>query len=69
MITLHAILSGSSAVMCYSLQVIRQSLATCLLLYGCNRAFLISSGLVLESEVRGLPSRYVARCGTEATTG
>ncbi len=39
------------------MQVIRQSLATCLLLYGCDRTFLISSGLILESEIQGLPSR------------
>ncbi|TFK89146.1 hypothetical protein K466DRAFT_545801 [Polyporus arcularius HHB13444] len=39
------------------LQIIRQSLATCLLLYGCEREFLLSSGLVLETEIRGLPSR------------
>ncbi|KAI1795782.1 hypothetical protein LXA43DRAFT_1163651 [Ganoderma leucocontextum] len=38
-------------------QVIRQSLATCLLLYGCDRTFLISSGVILESEIQGLPSR------------
>ncbi|TBU65728.1 hypothetical protein BD310DRAFT_803111 [Dichomitus squalens] len=38
-------------------QVIRQSLATCLLLYGCDRTFLISAGLILESEIQGLPSR------------
>lgn len=41
----------------YRVQVIRQSLATCLLLYGCDRAFLTSSGLILESEIQGLPSR------------
>ncbi len=41
------------------LQIIRQSLATCLLLYGCEREFLLSSGLVLETEIRGLPSRWV----------
>ncbi|KAI0831397.1 hypothetical protein BC628DRAFT_1312212 [Trametes gibbosa] len=39
------------------LQLIRQSLAACLLLYGCDRAFLQSCGLIEESEIRGLPSR------------
>ena len=39
------------------MQVIRQSLATCLLLYGCDRTFLVSSGLIVESEIQGLPSR------------
>ncbi|KAI0324520.1 hypothetical protein GY45DRAFT_1288775 [Cubamyces sp. BRFM 1775] len=39
------------------LQLIRQSLASCLLLYGCDRAFLQSSGLIEESEISGLPSR------------
>ncbi|KAI9070388.1 hypothetical protein FKP32DRAFT_1586228 [Trametes sanguinea] len=40
-----------------ALQVIRQSLATCLLLYGCDRTFLQSAGFIEEKEVQGLPSR------------
>ncbi|CDO71214.1 hypothetical protein BN946_scf184863.g9 [Trametes cinnabarina] len=39
------------------LQVIRQSLAACLLLFGCDRTFLQSAGLVEENEIHGLPSR------------
>ncbi|KAI0670290.1 hypothetical protein C8Q78DRAFT_114403 [Trametes maxima] len=39
------------------LQLVRQSLAVCLLLYGCDRAFLQTSGLIEENEVQGLPSR------------
>ncbi|KAH9856975.1 hypothetical protein C2E23DRAFT_892456 [Lenzites betulinus] len=39
------------------LQFIRQSLAACLLLYGCERDFLKAARLIEESEIRGLPSR------------
>ncbi|KAI0748219.1 hypothetical protein C8Q80DRAFT_1104066 [Daedaleopsis nitida] len=49
------------------LQVIRQSLSTCLVLYGCERGFLLSSGMVLESEIRGLPSRR--KLNARAVTG
>ncbi|KAI0362213.1 hypothetical protein OH77DRAFT_1416438 [Trametes cingulata] len=38
-------------------QLIRRSLAACLLLYGCDRNFLQTSGLIEESEIRTLPSR------------
>ncbi|KAI0780831.1 hypothetical protein BD413DRAFT_500442 [Trametes elegans] len=38
-------------------RLIRQSLSACLLLYGCDRAFLQTSGLIEEDEVRTLPSR------------
>ncbi|KIY43409.1 hypothetical protein FISHEDRAFT_10379, partial [Fistulina hepatica ATCC 64428] len=40
-----------------SLRFVRMSLATCLLLYGCDRAKLLSLGLVLQEEVENLPSR------------
>ena len=35
----------------------KQSLATCLLLFGCEREKIISLGFVEEVEVAGLPSR------------
>ncbi|KAI8998560.1 hypothetical protein BD414DRAFT_519687 [Trametes punicea] len=40
-----------------ALRLIRQSLSACLLLYGCDRGFLQSAGLIEEKEIRGLPSR------------
>ncbi|KAG0707722.1 hypothetical protein DFH29DRAFT_594927 [Suillus ampliporus] len=36
---------------------IRQSLATCLLLYGCDRAMLVSNGMITEEDIKNLPSR------------
>ncbi|TDL27495.1 hypothetical protein BD410DRAFT_782583 [Rickenella mellea] len=39
---------------------IRQSLATCLLLYGCERRHLLSVGMVKEHEINHLPSRRKA---------
>lgn len=36
---------------------IRQSLATCLLLYGCDRALLTSNEMVTEEDIKNLPSR------------
>lgn len=36
---------------------LRQSLATCLLLYGCDRQGLINLGMILEDEVKNLPAR------------
>ncbi|KAG1756739.1 uncharacterized protein EDB91DRAFT_1332497 [Suillus paluster] len=36
---------------------IRQSLATCLLLYGCDRAMLDSNGMITEKDITNLPSR------------
>ena len=36
---------------------LKQSLATCLLLFGCEREKIISLGFVEEAEVTGLPSR------------
>lgn len=38
---------------------IRQSLATCLLLYGCDREALKSGGIILEEEIKVLVSRKV----------
>jgi hypothetical protein len=38
---------------------IRLSLATCLLLAGCARGDLIGHGMVVESEILQLPSRFV----------
>jgi hypothetical protein len=38
---------------------IRLSLATCLLLAGCTRSDLIGHGMIMESEVLQLPSRFV----------
>ncbi|OAX44683.1 hypothetical protein K503DRAFT_196614 [Rhizopogon vinicolor AM-OR11-026] len=40
-----------------ALSFIRQSLATCLLLYGCDRAMLVSNGMVLDEDIENLPSR------------
>jgi hypothetical protein len=37
---------------------IRLSLATCLLLAGCVRGDLVGHGMVMESEVLQLPSRF-----------
>jgi len=39
---------------------IRLSLATCLLLAGCARADLVRHGMVMESEVLQLPSRFAS---------
>jgi hypothetical protein len=39
---------------------IRLSLATCLLLAGCGRNVLVSYGLIMESEVLTLPSRFAS---------
>jgi hypothetical protein len=36
---------------------IRQSLATCLLLYGCDRASLTSNEIITEGDIKNLPSR------------
>lgn len=33
----------------------------CLLLYGCDRQYLLSQNLVLEAEIKALPSRCVSR--------
>jgi hypothetical protein len=38
---------------------IRLSLATCLLLAGCARGDLIGHGMIVESEILQLPSRFV----------
>ena len=38
---------------------LRQSLSTCLLLYGCERNKLLSTGMVVHEEITGLLSRYV----------
>ncbi|KAK7054868.1 hypothetical protein VNI00_003331 [Paramarasmius palmivorus] len=43
----------------------RQSLATCLLLYGCDRKKVIDGGLVLEDEVRAFPSRLMLNLNVE----
>ncbi|OJA10550.1 hypothetical protein AZE42_03139 [Rhizopogon vesiculosus] len=40
-----------------ALSFIRQSLATCLLLYGCDRAMLVSNGMVIDEDIENLPSR------------
>jgi hypothetical protein len=42
---------------------IRLSLAMCLVLYGCDRQYLISIDLVKVDEIGHLPSRYAASCG------
>ena len=39
---------------------IRLSLAACLLLAGCVRGVLVSYGLIIESEVLALPSRFAS---------
>ncbi|PPR08077.1 hypothetical protein CVT24_010538 [Panaeolus cyanescens] len=39
------------------LRIIRQSLASCLRIYGCDRNSILSTGIVIEDEVRELPSR------------
>jgi hypothetical protein len=49
-----------------SLIIIRMSLSACLLLYGCDRSKLVDIGLILNSEVENLPSRY-AYCDTHYT--
>ncbi|KAL0071388.1 hypothetical protein AAF712_001245 [Marasmius tenuissimus] len=40
-----------------SLTVVRQSLAVCLLAYGCDRQKILGDDLVLEDEIKGLTSR------------
>ncbi|KAG1878063.1 hypothetical protein DFJ58DRAFT_648717 [Suillus subalutaceus] len=40
-----------------ALTFIRQSLATCLLLYGCDRAMLTSNEMITEEDIKNLPSR------------
>ncbi|KAH9946036.1 uncharacterized protein BXZ73DRAFT_86240 [Epithele typhae] len=50
------------------LQVIRQSLATCLLLYGCDRTYLQTCGMILEDEVKGLPSRRKLHARNQSVT-
>ncbi|KIP09568.1 hypothetical protein PHLGIDRAFT_67270 [Phlebiopsis gigantea 11061_1 CR5-6] len=40
-----------------ALAFVRQSLAVCLVLYGCDRQYLVSYGLVREEEIKHLPSR------------
>ncbi|KAK1236541.1 hypothetical protein PQX77_000234 [Marasmius sp. AFHP31] len=40
-----------------SLTVLRQSLAVCLLAYGCDRQRILGDNLVLEDEIKGLTSR------------
>jgi hypothetical protein len=42
-----------------SLCFIRQSLATCLLLYGCERSSLLEIRMITEDEIKDLPSRFV----------
>lgn len=44
----------------FRLTFVRQSLGSCLLLYGVERATLQDAGFLREDEVRDLPSRYVA---------
>lgn len=39
-------------------QFIRQSLAACLVLFGCDRNRLIELGMVIDDETRGLPPKY-----------
>lgn len=43
-----------------SSDIIRLSLATCLLLAGCERSVLVGYGLIMESEVLTLPSRFAS---------
>ncbi|KAG1891051.1 hypothetical protein F4604DRAFT_1566337 [Suillus subluteus] len=40
-----------------ALTFIRQCLATCLLLYGCDRAMLTSNEMITEEDIKNLPSR------------
>ncbi|KAF4615386.1 hypothetical protein D9613_003079 [Agrocybe pediades] len=47
--------SGEHALL--SLSIIRQSLAACLRIYGCDRTSIINAGLVFPEEVNDLPSR------------
>jgi len=44
----------------FSTYFLRLSLAACLLLAGCPRGYLIDHGMVMESEVQQLPSRFVS---------
>ena len=37
---------------------IRQSLAACLVLFGCDRNRLIELGMIIDDETRGLPPKY-----------
>ncbi|KAK0210802.1 hypothetical protein DFS33DRAFT_1251098 [Desarmillaria ectypa] len=41
----------------YRLDFIRQTLATCLLLYGCNRTKVVELGMVYNDEIKDMPSR------------
>jgi hypothetical protein len=43
-----------------SVRFIRQTLAVCLLLYGCERNALISTQMIIDGEVKDLPSRRVS---------
>ncbi|KAG1782540.1 hypothetical protein EV702DRAFT_387062 [Suillus placidus] len=51
-----ALRSSSDNASCAS-TFIRQSLATCLLLYGCDRAMLTSNEMITEEEIKHFPSR------------
>ncbi|KAG2078289.1 hypothetical protein BDR04DRAFT_1131999 [Suillus decipiens] len=51
-----ALRSSSDNTSC-ALTFIRQSLATCLLLYGCDRAMLTSNEMITEADIKNLPSR------------
>jgi hypothetical protein len=48
----------------HSLRFVRQSLSTCLLLYGCSRDTLLTCDMILDDEIKDLPSRFVlhGRC-------
>ncbi|KAG1827253.1 uncharacterized protein BJ212DRAFT_1256361 [Suillus subaureus] len=51
-----ALRSSSDDALCAS-TFIRQSLTTCLLLYGCDRAILTSNEMITEEDIKNLPSR------------
>lgn len=40
------------------LRFVRLCLAVCLLLYGCERQYLLSHEMILQEEIKNLPSRY-----------
>ena len=42
----------------FRFQFIRQSLASCLVLFGCDRNRLIELGMIIDDETRGFPPRY-----------
>ncbi|KAF9246494.1 hypothetical protein BU15DRAFT_40292 [Melanogaster broomeanus] len=48
-----------------AIDFVRHSLSICLLLYGCERALLLSLGLVKEEEIKDLPSRRRINTRTE----